>query len=125
MKRKNDAPVEQAANDNDPYMVCGSGPIVSFVYKVNDHRPTHRYEFNVFRANRQTGEVTQLFGPADVMHLTKLSKVLAKQLAQQECLPSTLRDDLACLASCLEDVLGNPHPAPAKKATGSDDGTKH
>ena len=76
MKPKNDARPDSSATDNRPYVVCGSGPLVSFVWKDGDDRTEHRYGFNVFRANRQTGEVSQLFGPADVEHLAKLAKLL-------------------------------------------------
>ena len=105
MKPGNNAQNQPTHNDHQPYAVLGAGKLVSFLWKDGNPQEGWQYTFNVFRADRRTGEVSQTFRPTDVKPLAKLTRLLAFELANDACLPPDLRDDLGCLASCLDDVL--------------------
>jgi hypothetical protein len=93
-------------SDNKPYVMVGSGRLTAGVWKIADERSGWRYRFNIYRTIRASGRVSQWFGPSDIEHFAKLVEVLAITLADDGCLKDSLRDDLLCLASCLDDVLG-------------------
>lgn len=116
MNPKTDAQQTVTVSNNQPYAVFGADKLVSFLWKQGDEATGWQYRFNVFRCERQTGEANQLFGPKDVEALAKLTRLLAFELASDGCLPPDLRDDLACLAACLDEVLPASEPKPAAQA---------
>lgn len=120
MKPKHDATQETTKREETrPYAVCGAGRLVSFLYKDGDEETGWHYSFNLFRSNRETGETNQLFGPADIDSLVNLTRILANELSADGCLPSDLRNDLACLAACLNDLLyGQPSTTAAPNSSG-------
>lgn len=123
MKPKHDAQREILKRDHQPYHVLGADKVTSFLWKDGDERTGWQYSFNVFRVDRTTGEVSQLFQPTDVESLARLTRLLAFELSSDGCLPSDLRNDLACLASCLDDVLRAPTSPTAERKSSDGTGT--
>ena len=113
MKQTSDAMRHLTPRPNQPTAVLGAGRLVSLLRKEGDEQSGWRYTFNIFWTNRETDEVGQLFTPDDVEQLARLARLLAFELAEEGCLPAGQCDDLACLASCLDDVLGGGQHAPA------------
>ena len=124
MKPGTNAQQTAEPSHNSPYLVVGSGKLVSFVFKEGDEQQGWQFGFNVFRMDRETGAVSQHFRPTDVEALAKLTRLLAAELVHDGCLPSDLSDDLACLASCLDDVFGASTVAPAEPRAGAGHRTK-
>jgi hypothetical protein len=87
-----------------PYAAVGAGPLTATIWKSGDECSGWRYAFNVFRQSRRTGRVTQLYQPDDVVDFVKLCQVLATVLADDGCLDTRLRHDLAQLAATLASV---------------------
>lgn len=81
-----------------PYTMAGAGPLVSSIWKSGDSDSGWTYRFNIYRMLPRSGHVAQLFKPEDVLHLAKLCRVLAAILADDGCLPSALRSELAGFA---------------------------
>jgi hypothetical protein len=96
---------EAIGNSKKPYAVVGAGAVRSFLQKRGDRRAGWHYEFNLFRSDPATGQVSQLFRPEDIEHIAKAAQVLAFEIAEDGCLPGDTCDDLGCLASCLDSVL--------------------
>ncbi len=89
-----------------PYTMAGAGPLVSSVWKVGDSEVGWAYRFNIYRMTPRTGHVTQLFKPEDVLHLSKLCRVLAAILADDGCIPASLRSELVSLTEKFDDDIG-------------------
>ena len=104
MKNGNDANGHWSNSDRCPYTVVGSGRLNSFIYKIGGHGNGWSYHFNVFRCCPETGQVDQRFKPEDLLHMTTLVRLLAREIAKDGCVEAGLRDDLGCLATFL-DVL--------------------
>ena len=88
-----------------PYCSIGAGRLTSFVWKSGDEDCGWRYRFNLFRLGANGGRVTQLFAPADLMHLIKLTQVLASVIADDGCLSAVDRGVLKRLATDLDQML--------------------
>jgi hypothetical protein len=72
------------------------------------------HPFTEFGLYRETtfGDAVARFRPEDVLDMPRLIQQLAAHFAKQESLDAELRDDLSCLACCLDDFLGQrrcPH----------------
>jgi hypothetical protein len=105
MKNGNDANGKSKHTEQKPYAMVGAGRLAASIWKTGDERRGWTYQFNVFRMYRVTGRVTQRFSPKDVADLAKLTQVLAFTLADDGCVSDDMRDDLFCLAACLDEVL--------------------
>ncbi len=115
MKTRIDANGMSRNGTTEPYAVTGAGPITAFIRKSGDEQSGWQYRFNIFRMYQTSGRVSQWFHPSDLEHIAKLVKVVAQELAQDGCLKNELRDDLYCLAACLDDVFpGVGHPPPPR-----------
>lgn len=86
-----------------PDAMVGAGRLAAGLWKNRNGQVD--YDFNVFRVDRTTGDVTQRFQSGDLPDLARLAQLLAAEISRDEALGDETCDDLACLASCLEDVL--------------------
>lgn len=105
----------RANNGSKPVMtkpdaMVGAGRLNSKLWKTRDNEVD--FDFNVFRDDRMTGQVDQLFQSADVADLARLAQLLAAEMSTDEALGQETCDDLACLAACLEDVLPSGYAYP-------------
>ena len=105
MKNGLDANKNGNSASTNPYAMLGAGQLASALWKTSDTREQFAYGFNVFRMCAVSGEVTQRFTPDDLPNLARLTRVLAFEIAEDGCLDGDLRDDLSCLAACLDDVV--------------------
>ena len=87
-----------------PTAMVGAGPLTSAIWKFGDEHGGWRYRFNLFRQLAGTGHVSQLFQPADLTHLVKLTQVLAAVLADDGCICAQQRRLLQHLAVELDDI---------------------
>lgn len=87
-----------------PYAMLGAGQLVSSLWKSGDDRAGWTYRFNIYRMGGRSGHVSQLFQPADVKDLIKLCQVLAATLADDGCIASDLRTELASLFTRLDGI---------------------
>lgn len=87
-----------------PMAMVGSGPLTSAIWKSGDEQGGWRYRFNLFRQLAGNGHVSQLFQPADLTHLVKLTQVLAAVLADDGCLSARQRQSLRELATQLDEI---------------------
>jgi hypothetical protein len=92
--------------------MVGAGPLTSTVWKLGDEQSGWHYRFNVFRQLSRTGTVSRLFHASDLLHLVKLTQVLAAVLADDGCLPQEERATLLALASELNELLQGSDLAP-------------
>ena len=92
-------------NKPKPYAMLGAGPLVSALWKTGDEPSGWSYRFNIYRMSPGSGQVSQLFRPADVLDLAKLCQVLAATLADDGCIPSRHRRALADLEAKLDGIL--------------------
>ena len=94
------------ANDTSPFSsvypsgVLGAGNLASIISERGNAS-----RFSIFRADRDTGRVSNFFTPQDVPDLAKLATLLANVFHEDDQLYDELRDDLGCLAHCLEEVF--------------------
>lgn len=105
MKDGNNANESSMSIKEKPYAMVGAGRLAASIWKTGDERSGWNYRFNVFRMSGTNGRVTQRFSPNDVADLAKLVRVLAFTLADDGCVTADLRDDLFCLAACLDEVF--------------------
>ena len=94
-----------------PYAMLGAGPLAASIWKAKRKGRQFAYRFNIFRMCAKSGQVSQRFTPRDIPHLVSLVRLLAFEIANDGCLDVSLRDDLFCLAACLDEVLGKPRTA--------------
>lgn len=83
--------------------MVGAGRLASMIWKDGDEQLGWRYRFNVFRTQSRGGRVSQLFTPADVIHLVKLAQVLAAVISDDGCLDPIERGVLKRLADDLDE----------------------
>lgn len=101
MKTKNVATVQ-----NTPlHTVFGVENVVSWVWKLEDEKGGWHYRYNIFRVIETSGRVSQRFTPRDLPKLLRMARALAETFSDDSNLGSELRDDMGCLAACLERVL--------------------
>jgi hypothetical protein len=67
---------------NKPYTMLGAGKLTSAMWKEGGPDSGFRYRFNIYRMDKKTGQVEQIFQPADVESLVKLARVLGMLLAE-------------------------------------------
>ncbi len=91
-----------------PMTIVGAGPLTSTIWKSGDQHSGWRYRFNLFKQLSHSGRVSQQFRPADLIHLIKLTQVLAAVLADDGCLTKIDRLLLQQVASALDAVLERP-----------------
>ena len=91
-----------------PYAMLGAGPLAASIWKAKRKGQQFAYRFNIFRMCARSGQVSQRFTPSDIPHLVSLVRLLAFEIANDGCLDVNQRDDLSCLAACLDEVLGKP-----------------
>ncbi len=123
-----------------PMAMVGAGRLTSMIWKNGDERTGWRYSFNLFRLTTHGGRVSQLFKPADVIHLVKLAQVLAAVIADDGCLTQIECGVLKRLATDLDEVLRDtpdnsegfqdgekrsPHAAASPKEGASNGETTH
>jgi hypothetical protein len=85
-----------------PYAMVGAGQLASAIWKTGDEVAGWRYQFNLFRMSPK-GRIGQQFGPADLVPLVKLVRVLAAVLADDGCVSPTQQTELARLAVLLDE----------------------
>ena len=108
MKHDTNANGKNKAIDYPPYAAVGVENLTAMIWKTGDRRSGATYRFNIHRMNPGTGRFSQLFTLENVEHLARLAQLLAFGLAEDGGMDAGVRDDLYCLASCLDDVLGIP-----------------
>src|SRR5437016_4610981 len=87
-----------------PYEVVGAGDLTATVWKTVDAHGEWQYTFNVYRQSRDSGVVSQLYRPADLIDFVKLCQVLAVTLTDDGCLLRSEWNELAELAANLNAV---------------------
>jgi hypothetical protein len=105
MNTDNNATRNQNASNGKPHAMLGAGGLAAALWKTGDPRSGWRYRFNIFRMRHTSGRVSQQLAPGDVPDLVKLAQLLAFTFSEEEDLDAELRDDLACLFSCLNEVF--------------------
>lgn len=105
MKPGNDANESRAEGTPKPYAILGAGRLTASIWKEGDEGAGWQYRFNLFRMSRTSGRVGQRFLPQDVPHLARMAQLLAFALADDGCIDRSLRDELSCLASFLDERL--------------------
>lgn len=90
-------------HDRKPCAVIGAGVLSATLWKT-EHQDTS-FVFNLVRTNNATGEVTQRFQSHDLRDLIRLTQLLAAEIAHDQTFDPRQRDDLACLADALEEVV--------------------
>ncbi|MDA1013845.1 MAG: hypothetical protein O3A00_05250 [Planctomycetota bacterium] len=103
MKTQQNAERETNSFTHKPDAEIGAGRLSARVWKTRKHEVD--FDFNVYRVERTTGKVDQLFQSGDLADLARLTQLLAAEMSTDEALGQETCDDLACLAACLEDVL--------------------
>jgi len=106
MNSRLDATRNGKPKSSKPYTVAGAGEIVTSVWEIDDPDELVAFRFNVFHMDAESGEVVQQFGIADIPYFALLAQALATLFSIDERLPQELRDDLGCLAHCLDEALG-------------------
>ena len=86
-----------------PCSVLGAGRLTATLWRTEG--PDAVYGFNVVRTDATTGEVTQRFQPDDISDFIRLTQLLASEVARDQTLDPRSRDNLACLADALEEVM--------------------
>jgi hypothetical protein len=114
MNNKIDAKRKRRAARTEPYAMLGAGPVTASLWKKTDTRDRFAYRFNLFRMCGCTGRITHRFTPADLPDLARLVQLLAFEISEDGCLDRELRDDLSCLAACLDDVLPSGRARPRR-----------
>ena len=95
---------------NEPYAIVGAEQLTAFLYKTGDELIGFQYRFNIVHQNCHTGRVGHWLRPSDIEALLKLIRVLAKELAEDGCLDSTLRNRLRKFATMLDAVVVENRP---------------
>ena len=103
MTRKPLVPTNELTS-TQPYAKLGAGKLAATLWKKGGEQAGWYYRFNLFRMTHR-GRVSQLFLPADIVDLIRLSRVLAATLADDGCLSPPLRSELARLAAALDQVV--------------------
>lgn len=93
-----------------PMGMVGAGSLTSMIWKTGDATSGWRYHFNLFRTAARGGRISQLFTPADVIHLVKLANILAAVLADDGCLSPVERGVLKRLATELDEWWSRQAP---------------
>lgn len=120
LDNNSETPLSQSAIAK-PYCSVGAGQLTSFVWKSGDVSAGWRYQFNVFRLTADSGRVSQLFAPADLMHFVKLTQVLAAVIADDGCLSPVERGVLKRLAADLDQMLSRAAKCPTDDASPAPD----
>ena len=89
-----------------PMEIIGAGPLLSTIWKLGGEHTGWRYRFSIVRQTSDSGFVTDLFQPTDLIHFIKLIQVLATVIADDGCLTQAERTTLRNLAAQLDDFLG-------------------
>lgn len=84
--------------------MLGAGKLVSTLWKTGSQQGGWHNHFNLFRMTNR-GHVGQRFSPADLFDLIKLTRLLAAALADDDCLLSARRRELADLAEALDQII--------------------
>lgn len=87
-----------------PYALVGAGRLTATVWKADELTAESIYQFNVFRCEQSTGEVSQQLHPEDVVDLVKLARVLSQVLVDDGCISHRLREQLEQLATDLDTL---------------------
>lgn len=74
------------------------------IWKSDELTTESVYQFNLFRCEQPTGEVSQQLHPEDVVDLVKLARVLSQVLVDDGCLSHRLRKQLERLAMDLDSL---------------------
>lgn len=91
------------------YRATGSGPVTCSIWQVDDEVGGCSYHFNLFRLPAETGRVSQLFHPEDLVSLLKVCRELATVLAAAPQTDAHLSHDLTRLAERLAILLRGEH----------------
>ena len=91
------------------YCATGSGSVTSSIWQVDDQVRGCSYHFNLFRMPAETGRVSQLFQPEDLVSLLKVCRELAQVLAEAPHTDAHLSHDLTLLAERLAILLRAEH----------------
>ena len=85
--------------------IVGAGRLIATIWKLCGEHTVWRYRFNIVRQTSDSGIVSNLFQPTDLMHFIKLIQVLAAVIADDGCLTQSERTTLRNLAAQLDDLL--------------------
>ncbi len=91
------------------YRATVSGSVTSSIWQVDDEVGGCSYHFNLFRMPAETGRVSQLFQPEDLVSLLKVCRELAQVLAEAPHTDAHLSHDLALMAERLAILLRAEH----------------
>lgn len=112
MKHANRTVMSNERSKGEAYEMVGAGRLSSRIWKSGSEQKGWKYRFSVSRLHPLRGRESCLFSPADIPDLAQLAQRLAAVIHDDGCLDSDLRDDLGCLAYCLETVFRLPRCRP-------------
>ena len=92
--------------DPKPMKIVGAGRLIATIWKLGGEHTVWRYRFNLVRQTSDSGIVSDLFQPTDLIHFIKLIQLLAAVIADDGCLTQGERTTLRNLAAQLDDLLG-------------------
>ena len=99
-------PAHFQRSDLKPMEIVGAGPLTSAIWKRGNEQSGWHYRFNLVRQPACRGLDSEMFEPADLIHMVKLTQVLATVIADDGCLTQIERTTLKTLATELDDFLG-------------------
>ena len=97
-----------------------AGRLIATIWKLGCEHTAWSYRFNLVRQTSDSGIISNLFQPTDLMHFIKLIQVLAAVIADDGCLTQGERTTLRNLAAHLDDLLqganvrADEHAAPTE-----------
>ena len=84
-----------------PQAIIGAEQLTASFYRRSDGH----YRFNIVRLNKRTGQVCQWYRPTDLLALLKLMRMIAAEVAQDDDLDSSSRDELEQLTTELDHAV--------------------
>lgn len=99
------------------YETVGAGDWTAPIWKRSRPDGEWDYRFSLWRLMEgQGGKQTRRFRPKDVLDLPKLAQVLAATLVADGCIELELKQDLQCLDSSLQCLLGEDGDADGRES---------
>ena len=94
---------QSSTQTHPPYMIVGSGNLISHVHRIDGRADNDAYRFNLFR-NDENGTVAQSFRPSDLRAFIKTCQVLAFEMAADGWMSGDVRDELIQLSTELDEI---------------------
>ncbi len=105
MNNKTDSNRNARMPTDDEFALVKSGNVTSLCWMNLEDIDCDPIRFQVFRTDPNDVKTVHGFTPSDLPDVVRVVHFLAFFLSGEEYLEAGLRDDLACLASCLDDVM--------------------